>query len=66
MLLVMRVTPFVMRLALLTRGTGIVAHRGIAMGPHGIPVRVHAILPGVLLVSSRIVVAADHHLRHRR
>ena len=66
MLLMMRITPLLVRLALLMGGRTIVARRGIAVGLVRIAVSLHPILLGALLVPCGVVVAADHDLRHRR
>jgi hypothetical protein len=66
MLLTMRITRLLVRLALLTGGRTIVAHRGIAVRLVRVLVSLHPILLSALLVPGGVVVAADHNLRHRR
>jgi hypothetical protein len=65
-LLVMGIAPVLMCLLLLARRTGIVARCGVALRRGRILVRLHPVLIGALLMPCRIVVAAYHHLCHRR
>jgi len=64
-LLVVRIAHFVVSLALLAGRIAVIAHGGVTLRLRRIMVRLHPILLRALVVPRGIIVAADHHLRHR-